>query len=238
MATSMLLVDPASPMHVVVIDQDNVRASMRWPAPRDFRDAVCRWANSTPGALVLIAVDERRRAPSRPQQQQQQQQGDGLRPGVHERQRCLPLSNSVLATFSGPRWCADDVIARDTEWWLRKCSGCRVLVVSSDRQVRRRCREAQQRLGAGALSFETGEALGMQLTGPRACGSSAPPPQSASAASAPAPARSAAAVEFADWVQTEQPRPFRTASEVVHAGERERSVPGIGKKRRKLGVKR
>jgi hypothetical protein len=139
---------------VCVIDQDNVRASMGWPSGYDFRAAVIAWAASQGAAatadLTIISVDERHKR----------------LPG-HEQQHCSQLAgDAVLACFSGPRWRADDLIARDVEWWMRRLPGSPVWVVSSDKQVRRRCRDAQRRVGAaadGLVSFEGGEPFGMLL---------------------------------------------------------------------------
>ena len=135
---------------VVFVDADNVRASMGWPGSLVFRQAVQRWAMSSsssgPDQLVIIGVD-----------------------GRTERQHAFEMEGggSVLVTFSGARWKADDTIVRDVAWWLGSCSAS-LLVVSSDKLLRKRCREQAQLVGTGGvgtrLRFETGDAFACCLS--------------------------------------------------------------------------
>ena len=135
---------------VVLIDADNVRASMGWPTSALFRNTVFRWAQHqrqvTPHVLVVIAVDGR----------------------TEKQHACVAKEvEGVLLTFSGARCKADDTIARDCSWWMAE-SEARVLVISSDKQLRKRCREAvsfaeMSRRAAGRLRLENSEAFASVL---------------------------------------------------------------------------
>lgn len=216
--------------HVVLIDQDNVRAASGWPVAHAFRERVVVWAKSaTAGgpAAVIIEVDEKHR----------HQRGSSQQHAERKAQRTHAIGEHVVANFLGSMWRADDGIVRDVEWWLRRPEVTSVLVISSDKQVRRRCSEVKQRLGNdGAvvptrLRFDTSEAFGLML----------PSLPAAAAPAAPAPAMvappSGALGEFVRWIEEDKPGPTLTASDVVHAGERSR-LQKIGKPKRKLGVKR
>ena len=228
----------ASQVAVVLIDQDNCRAACNWPAGRAMRDRICLWAGAArrsrdpaaADAVVVVEVDERRKAPRGEQ--------------AEARQRARPLGEGVVAAFSGPRWRADDCIVRDLEWWLGFPGVESVLCVTSDKQVRRRCSEARQRLASrsggavdlGRVRFETGEAFALQLPPPPST------PHATSHGDAEAPLALAPAVpgtaggaiaRFAHWIETEQPGPQRTAFEAAHAG----SIDRRGSKR-KLGSRR
>ena len=211
-------------MHVVLIDQDNVRAASGWPVAHAFRERVVVWAKSAAAggpAAVIIEVDEKHKRKSSSERKPQ---------------RTHTIGEGVVANFLGTMWRADDGIVRDAEWWLRRSEVTAVLVISSDKQVRRRCSEVKQRLGNDAtaapsrLRFDTSEAFGLML----------PTLPAATAATSLAPAMAAPGGtlgEFVRWIEEDKPGPTRTASDVVHAGERSR-LQKIGKPNRKLGVKR
>lgn len=107
---------------IVLCDADNVRGALGWPTSASFRNSVQRWASkSVETSLVVIA-------------------GDGRKGAQHA--CAIDASYSVLRTFSGGRWKADDTIVRDVAWWLRKSSNLTICVISSDKQLRSRCRKA------------------------------------------------------------------------------------------------
>ena len=239
----------ASQSRIILIDQDNVRASMGWPPARAFRDRLAHNHSLDPmhaSTAMIIEVDERRHS-----------SGNG-RDNQSANLRARQIAPHVVISFSGPRLRADDLIARDVEYWGRQPSVTEVLVVSSDKLVRRRCGEAKARARNDLrLRFETGEAFAL-LMPPEAAATSggggtvaprAPPTEAAPAASdaeaAPAnisavaattasvSALASAAAEFAAWVEREQPGPSKSAQDVSMAGEKSRK----GNKR-KLGVYR
>ena len=241
--------DASKKCEIVIIDQDNARASAGWPVARAFRDRVNRAYALDPRhsrTVVIIAVDERRNGGKR-----------GAADGERQHVRCHSISPRIVAAFSGQRYRADDLIARDAEWWSSRAEVASVLAVSSDKLVRRRCNEIKSRSnGCGRVRFETGEHFAVLLpaegaapiapTAPTAsiaaeastsaATTDAPADAMATAATASAIAGSIDAIvkEYIGWVQTEQPGPAKTASDVAHAGEKARQV---GKKR-KLGVYR
>lgn len=227
-----------SSVNVVIVDQDNVRASAGWPNAKDFRERVLTWARSSAAGdpTVIVEVDEKtHKKPC----------SSSIAAGssCDHRQRARPIGERTIANFLGPKWRADDGIVRDAEWWLRRPETASVLVISSDKQVRRRCSEVKQRVNniatsAPKLRFETNEAFAMLLP-------AMPHASTASTASTVAPTtrppavtlQTGALAEFAQWITEEQPGPLFTASDIVHAGERAR-LAKIGKPKRKLGVKR
>jgi hypothetical protein len=211
---------PASPLEITILEQDNIRGAMGWPVGREFRACVARWAASRPdGVRVVIEIDERRRHTSTQSSSQ------------NPRASCFS-GGRVVAVYSGSRMRADDSIVRDTEWWLARSDVARVLVVSSDKLVRRRCREARDRVGGGKLvTFESGDAFASQLCDvPEIAHEAAP--AAALEAEVASPGEDATAV-FAAWIDQEQPTPHLTAFELVHAAER-----GRRGSKRKLGVYR
>ena len=225
--------------HVVLIDQDNVRAASGWPVPHAFRERVVVWAKSAAAggpAAVVIEVDEKTK--------HKQRKGSSQQHTERKAQRTHAIGKHVVANFLGSMWRADDGIVRDVEWWLRRPEVTSVLVISSDKQVRRRCSEVKQRLGndgaaaPSRLRFDTSEAFGLMLPSLPAAAAAAAAP---AAPAAPAPAMVAppngALGEFIRWIEEDKPGPTLTASDVVHAGERSR-LQKIGKPKRKLGVKR
>ncbi|KAL1526509.1 hypothetical protein AB1Y20_015219 [Prymnesium parvum] len=135
-------------MRIVLCDADNVRAGMGWPTCTAFRHAAYNWARreraSSPQTLLLIAADGRTEA----------------------QHACAAAeAEGVVLTFSGTRWKADDAIVRDCGWWLTH-SEAGLLVVSSDKQLRRRCREMESLArgsGGGRLRFESSEAFAFAL---------------------------------------------------------------------------
>ena len=212
---------------MLILDQDNARACMGWVPGRQFRDAVCCWASAqSPSLLVIIEIDEGKHKGSTEERKA-------------PRARSL-VGDRVLAVYSGSRWRADDGVVRDTEWWLSRPSTANLLVVTSDKLVRRRCNEAKQRATPQArVRFESSEAFSMLLRDPAP--DPAPPPDhmaasgvdaapmSTSQLSPGAPVSgtdaqlSAAGVnspmcEFLAWINEECPGPQRTASQVVHGG--------------------
>jgi hypothetical protein len=192
---------------VVLIDQDNVRAAAGWPDARSFRQSVLLWAKDYCGAntAVILEVDELKHKKSRP-----------------TAQRAQMLDERVAATFLGPRWRADDGLVRDVEWWMPRSSA--VLVVSSDKLVRRRCADVKQRLSDPScqLRYETGEAFAMQL--PTAVGEHR-------LGSTCVPATTAPLADFVAWIEREQPGPQRTAADFSRGGAS--AVRGGGTKRRR-----
>ena len=214
-------------MQIVLIDQDNVRAASVWPVAHAFRERVVVWAKSAAAgspAAVIVEVDEKHKR-------------KGSSAGERKPQRTHTVGECVVANFLGTKWRADDGIVRDVEWWLRRSEVTSVLVISSDKQVRRRCSEVKQRLGNDAtaapsrLRFDTSEAFGLMLP-------ALPPTAAAATPSTPSmPAPAGTLGEFVRWIEEDKPGPTRTASDVVHAGERSR-LQKIGKPKRKLGVKR
>eukprot|EP00966_Prymnesium_polylepis_P182669 4232203-Prymnesium_polylepis.2 len=161
---------------VVLIDADNVRGSMGWPPTSAFRSAVCRWAKRELDSSETLAIVE----------------ADGRTERQHA---CIAEgADGVLCTFSGTRWKADDTVVRDCGWWLTEGAAC-VVVVSSDKQLRRRCREAAGTVEAslraagsssraqGRLRFESSEAFASALPA-----ASPPATHAAAAAAADSPA--------------------------------------------------
>ena len=214
------MAEPSTSFRVVLIDQDNVRAAAGWPDARLFRDRVTLWAKAcSEPTVIVVEVDEKKK-----QSSSNKKQKGSL---SEHRQRTRAIGANVVANFLGPRWQADDGIVRDLEWWLLQQQGALtgLLIVSSDRQVRRRCSEVKQRLPASAaVRYETGDAFALAL----------PPLASTTAGTATdvACTLDGPLAVFTAWIEREQPGPTQTASEIVHAGERSR----LGK--RKLGVYR
>ena len=222
---------------VFIIDQDNVRATMGWPASRDFRERVYRWmaAQKRP-PLTLIEVDERQRSD---------------RSGPHAARH----GNRLIVVYSGPRWRADDGIVRDVEWWIPKLAAdFMVTVVSSDKLVRRRCREVQQRVAPKArLRFECAESYGFMLPSPdglpqlEAAPPKELPTEVASCSSAPREGASPPSEllfesglpeTYVTWINETHPRPSQTASMFVHGGTLQRHGHAHGsKKRRRVGTR-
>ena len=204
--------------NVVLVDQDNVRAGMGWPAGQDFRQRVCAWAAALPvETIVIIEVDERKRSESRCPRARQ----------VKE--------SCVLIVYSGAQWRADDGIVRDAEWWLSQQHVANVQAITSDKLVRRRCSDVKHRLGCEVkLRFESAEAFGFGLPAvpelpSTSEGPSVPLPLISNSFT---PKSSEGAVpKFLAWIESELPRPTKTAAEFIHSGERQRR----GSKRR-LGV--
>ncbi len=198
--------------NLVLIDQDNVRAAMGRQPGAAFRERVRRWGAAQPiPTLVLVEVDESKRSE---------------RAGVHAR---LDDDRNVVL-FSGPRWRADDGIVRDLEWWLPRIGPqSAVLVVSSDKLVKRRCNEVKQRLAPTCrLRYEMAESFGFQIpigSSEVMVGTSTQSPLNAFVSSM--------RDEFVSWINESQPRPSQTASAFVHGG----GVQRRGSKRR-LGVYR
>ena len=97
------------------------------------------------------------------------------------------LGCKLLNGRSGPRWKADDTIARDAVWWIGH-SEAAVQIVSEDKQVRKRCREAVRLFEAngadgiaarsvqGRLRFESSQTFSYALQPQHA----SPPPHNSS----------------------------------------------------------
>ena len=249
MATAVWADEAAtSSSRIILVDQDNVRASAGWPPARAFRDRLARAHLLDPihsYTAMIVEVDERRHST-----------GNSCDNNQSVSLRARHIAPHVALSFSGPRLRADDLIARDVEYWGRQPSVTDVLVVSSDKLVRRRCGEAKNRVGGHLrLRFETGEAFAMLMpseAGATPCADappSAPPaeaatdaanveaPPAGTAADAPIAATAAglasAVAEFVAWVERKQPGPSKSAQDVSMAGEKSRK----GNKR-KLGVYR
>ena len=244
---------------VVLVDQDNCRASAGWPPAKAFRERLNRLYALDPrhaNTAMVIAVDERRHSGK----------ADG---GTAPRVRARQLGPRVVVAYSGPRHRADDLIARDCEWWGARPDVAELLIVSSDKLVRRRCNEVKRRCGEARrqacggqdvrLRFETGEAFVLLLPPEREAGAAVlaeshptPTDPAATTMDNAAPERSAGAsgteeltsrqagggiggaiVEYVAWIESEQPGPQKSAADVALAGEMSRR----GSKR-KLGVRR
>ena len=178
-------------VQVWLIDADNVRALLGWPPTDAFRARVLRWLGPQPATLAILAADRR-----------------GERPSAS---RVAP--RLVLTLPGGPR-CkkADDSITRDLEWWLGQRRAARVTVVTSDRLLRRRCRDVAHTLGAARLRFEGSDAFAYSL------------PEAATVVRMPGDADASDALldDFIEWVEAEEPGPTKSEWEFKHAGERAR----------------
>ena len=240
--------EPAA-TRIILIDQDNVRASAGWPNSRAFRDRLARTHSLDPRqahTAMIIEVDERRHTSSKSAD-------------APQRMRARQIGPQIVISFSGPRLRADDLIARDVEYFAGQPDVVDVLVVSSDKLVRRRCNEARGRASSQLrLRFETGEAFALLMPPESASrggststctsgGGAAPnmastPPSEVAAmvdeavSDVTTPVASGlrvAVAEYAAWVEREQPQPQKSAQDVSMAGEKSRQ----GSKR-KLGVRR
>ena len=216
--------ESAAALHIVLIDQDNVRASLGWPSAKPFRERLLRtYALDAQhrDTVLVIHVDERRHKHPPP--------SGGVRAYV--------LGSRAATSFAGAHFRADDLIARDCEWWGARPDVASVLIVSSDKLVRRRCNEVKSRIAGLRLRFETGEAFALLLPADRGGTAAEHPPHQASAESAGAARGTAActtAVEqYVAWVEREKPGPLKLASDVALAGEKSRQGT-----KRKLGVRR
>lgn len=230
---------PAEPAPVevleeaVLIDACNVRASMGWPARALFDAAIARWSAARPPTAVAVVVAD----------------GGGDH-GAHV------LGATATAVTSGPRWSADDVIMRDVRWcaalqhstplrepdapptrysgadrrWAEHGGdGVCILVVTSDKLLRRRCRHAHGAVSTQSrLRFESAEAFGAGLH--LRDTAEVPPRRRADAASpanaAPLPgsdgersSSSAALQRYAAHVASD-PRPTSTAKSFCRAARR------------------
>jgi hypothetical protein len=110
---------------VMLIDASNVRATMGWPDASAFSNAVARWAELNAavhsiGAVIIIR--------------------DGGHAGLQSA-RLISQAASVVECFSGRTCSADDAIVRDAIFWLRGGT-TGVVVVTSDKLLRARCRHA------------------------------------------------------------------------------------------------
>ena len=105
----------------------------------------------------------------------------------------------------------DDSVTRDLEW-LGQRRAARVTVVTSDRLLRRRCRDVAHTLGAARLRFEGSDAFAYSL------------PEAATVVRMPGDADASDALldDFIEWVEAEAPGPTKSEWQFVHAGERAR----------------
>ena len=174
---------------VVIVDADNVRAALSWPSRTEFQRSVAQWGSTeTVPTAVILAVD-----------------------GGSDCHATF-LSPSVVVTTSG-RWRADDTIVRDVGWLC--ANGQRdILVVSSDKLLRKRCRAARLQPSNQRLRFEASEAFAGLLPAMR----TAPPPDTSGDAIPHL-------VRLVRWIVEERPGP-RTA-----AAERTKGLPIRGRKR-------
>ena len=101
---------------VLLIDANNVRGELGFPALHRFVDTACDWASSVEHEFVLIAIDH------------------GPVPTA------LQLRKNVAVAFSGPHSDADTVIVHTVDWLLDSYRSLTVTVVSNDRMLLRRCR--------------------------------------------------------------------------------------------------
>ena len=217
----------------VLIDACNVRASMGWPARDLFDAAIARWSAARPPTAVAVVVAD----------------GGGDH-GAHA------LGATAMAVTSGPRWSADDVIMRDVRWcaapehstplheldaphtryssadrrWAEHGGdGVCLLVVTSDKLLRRRCRHAHGAVPSRSrLRFESAEAFGAGL---HLRDTAEVPPRRRSDAASPADAAplpssdgertgsSAALLRYAAHVASD-PRPPSTAKSFCRAARR------------------
>ena len=205
---------------VVLLDQDNIRASAGWPPAKPFRERIGRYyaLHDPTKKIVIIAVDEHKRS------------SDGDAAPIRARQ----LGPRVVAAFSGPKYRADDLIARDCEWWSKRPEVSDILVVSSDKLVRKRCGEVKNRHRELRLRFDTGEAFALMLPPEHGGGASSGAVPEVTAVPSPSANRVELAVdEFMAWIESEKPGPSKSATEVALAGE----IARQGTKR-KLGKRR
>lgn len=117
--------DSQAPPSVMLIDASNVRATMGWPDASAFSHAVARWAELNAAAHSICAVIIVR---------------DGGHAG-RQNARLIAGAASVVECFSGRTYSADDAIVRDSVFWLRGGT-TGVVVVTSDKLLRARCRHA------------------------------------------------------------------------------------------------
>jgi hypothetical protein len=170
-------------LRVALVDASNVRACMGRPPRERFYKLAQQWSQRTEDRLCVLALD-----------------------GGGPAQEASPLDACTLLCASGPRWSADDVLARDTSWWLQDPAVVSVLVVTSDKRLKARCRHAARCCdGASRLRIETSEAFAASLR-ELPCG----PP----AARIAAPASASLAAAYIDHV-AQQPRPPNTNQNFV-----------------------
>ena len=182
MAEAEFAATPDSALRVALIDAQNVRASMGWPPRERFYELARQWSRRAGDTLGVVVLD-----------------------GGGPAQQVSRLDGSTLLCASGPRWSADDVLARDTSWWLQSPAVTSVLVITSDKRLKARCRHAARHTAASAatrLRIETSEAFAAWL---------AEPPCDAPVARARA---QAAVASYIDYVAL-QPRPPNTNSGFV-----------------------
>ena len=176
-------------LRVVIVDADNVRATLSWPSRTVFQRRVAHWGSTEPvPTAVILAVDG----------------GSGNSAKL--------LSPNVVMTTSG-RWRADDTIVRDVGWLFANGQSD-ILVVSSDKLLRKRCRAARMQPGGQRLRFEASEAFAGLLP---AIGT-APAPETSGDAT-PCLAR------LVTWIVEQHPNPSTAAA------ERTQGLPVRGRKR-------
>jgi len=113
---------------------------MGWPSSDHFRRAACAWAAG------------RRDAAGRPFILVLAQDGGPTSSGSTSEDDALS-GVCCAVTRSGPRWKADDTIERDALWWLDR--GCDVVVITSDKLLRSRCRQLKRASGRGLRVVES-----------------------------------------------------------------------------------
>lgn len=126
---------------VLFLDASNIRSSIG-ASNSAFNAAVQRWASESPvpGRLIVIARDHGGPA-----------------------SQVRPIDLNTFVSQSGPRWKADDTIVRDVGWWLEH-SEADMQVVTTDKHLRKRCRERTRTVGAThRLRLETSEGFASLL---------------------------------------------------------------------------
>lgn len=123
--TERLLQLTQSPNVAILIDAENIRGKTNFELSHsDLLDRLTIWAslrNHAHGRTIVV-IDH------------------GSQPTAH----LLSCRNEtgICVTFAGPKLKADDIIARDTQWLLQQSDVRQVIVITADRELSYRCRNA------------------------------------------------------------------------------------------------
>lgn len=109
---------------ILILDGDNIRGKTKFTLSKeDLSFCVEEWmlADGYQGRIILMFD--------------------------HASQHCsYVLPSGLVVVFAGPDYCADDIIARDVEYIQSQNISSTVLVITDDRELRRRCSKESKRV--------------------------------------------------------------------------------------------